>query len=137
MKRALTFCLIISALLLIGCKDKTITSFYSIGCLDFYGEPNSDWAGFEHYMDSLTNYNVVVSFTNKSQELNDSQAMAYFDNEFAKIKEEEVCAFLVPGSYVVYGIGNSADSLHFNIVKAVRIGAEGITPYSEPIITNK
>lgn len=133
MKRILTLCLIISTLIPAGCKDKNITSFYSIGCLNYSGELTSDWTGFDQYMSSHTTYNVVVSFTNPTQELNDEAARAYFDQEYAKINESEVCAFIAPGDCVIYGIGNSIDSTTFDIIKAVRIYSDHIAPYAEPI----
>lgn len=129
MKRIVSFCLIICALIVVGCKDKSITSFYSIGCMDFSGELTSDWTGFQHYMDSLTVYNENVSFTNKTIEENEQQAKAFFDEQYNKIKADEACAFIAPGDCVVYGIGSSIDSVSFDVLKGVRIYADRIEPY--------
>lgn len=131
MKKILTLCLIMTSIILCSCKDKNITTFYAIGCLSYSGELTSDWDGFQNYMESHTTYNTEVSFTNPSQELNDDAARAYFDAEYAKINEEEVCSFIEPGDCVIYGIGTSIDSTSYNVVKAVRIYSDHIAPYEE------
>lgn len=130
MKKLLTFCLIILTLGFTGCRPKSFTSYYSIGCLGYSGFMNSDWVGFQHYMDSLTTYNTMVSFSNPTLEDNNTQAINFFDGELAKIKESEVCTFIANGDCVIYGIGSSIDSTNFDILKAVRIYHDHIEPYS-------
>ena len=80
MKKILTFCVITVAILLSSCKDKTITTDYTIGCIGYYSvDPASDWVGFEEYMQSVADYNMVVHFTNKTLAENDAQALASID----------------------------------------------------------
>ncbi|MCQ2277174.1 MAG: hypothetical protein MJZ87_09565 [Bacteroidales bacterium] len=127
MKKILTFCVITVAILLSSCKDKTITTDYTIGCIGYYSvDPASDWVGFEEYMQSVADYNMVVHFTNKTLAENDAQALAYFDEQSGKVNYVQACSFIHGVDELSYGIARYNEIGDISILKSVTFTANGV-----------
>jgi len=132
MKKIFSICLIICTLILTGCKKDSVTTFYTIGCLEYstsaYG---SDWEGFERYMKSVAAYNTNVSFSNSTAEENDDAATKYFTEQVAKINPDSARAYIKDADYLIYGIAkNVNESSNYSILKAVKFTAGGMTEYA-------
>lgn len=109
MKKIFSTCLVLCVILLTGCKPETITTIYSIGCLDFNVSANSDVNGFTEYMKSVVNYNNTLQFNSSSIEENDVQARDYFNEQVAKINADTACSYLYGSEFIEYGIKRSDD----------------------------
>lgn len=132
MKRLLAITLLCCTVLLLGCKESNVTNHYSIGCLSYKGNMLlSDWDGFESYISSQADYNIILTFTSKSKEENDAKAIQYFDEQVAKLDTDSLCTYIAPGDYIVYGIGYSISEESFYILKGLTFGNEGVSEYDE------
>ncbi|MBO7491245.1 MAG: hypothetical protein J6T59_02270 [Bacteroidales bacterium] len=132
MKKLTSILLFFSILLLSGCGNKTVTNHYSIGCLTFKGNlVYSDWEGFEAYISSLVDYNQTLTFTSESKEENDEKAVAYFNEQAAKLDTDSLCTFIAPGDYIVYGVGYSVSENSFYILKGLTFSCDTVTEYDE------
>lgn len=132
MKKIFSICLIICTLILCGCKEAQVTTYYTIGCLEFSTSTiGSDWAGFERYMKSVAAYNTNVSFTNKTAEENDDAATKYFTEQVAKINPDSARAYIGNSDYLIYGIAkNLNEESQYYILKAVKFTSGGMTDYT-------
>lgn len=137
MKKLFCFTLLCFAILLSGCDNKEVTNQYSIGCMTYKGNlVFSDWNGFESYISSQVDYNVIISFTSKTREENDLKAIQYFNEQVTKLDTDSLCTFIAPGDYIVYGVGYSIDEHSFYILKGLTFGNEGVTDYDEHFAVN-
>jgi len=107
MKKVLSICLIICAILATGCKNKNVTTIYSIGCLDFTISAETDVAGFQDYMKSVVDYNSTLQFSGQTIEENDVKAKTYFREQVAKVNTETACSYIHGNEYIVYGISRN------------------------------
>ncbi|MBO4488791.1 MAG: hypothetical protein J5741_03925 [Bacteroidales bacterium] len=139
MKKLSCILLFFSILLFTGCGNKMVTNHYSIGCLTFKGNLiYSDWEGFEAYISTLVDYNQTLTFTSETKEENDAKAVAYFDEQAAKLDTDSLCTFIAPGDYIVYGVGYSVSDDSFFILKGLTLGCDTVMEYNEQfVLTNK
>ena len=125
MKKIVFVAIAVVALCLGGCKDKKITTQYTLGCL------GSSWEDIESYFKSQVDYNKIVEFEGLSVAENDAQAIAYFDEQMAKIDTAYVCAMFSGSDYLIYGIATLYASGAYRFVKAIKFQKDGIVEVSE------
>lgn len=126
MKKILVICLSVTMLLLTGCK-KDVTTYYTIGCINYSAsDQNTDWDGLQNYMKRTVKYNSLLAFTSKSEQDNDLQAKDYFDEQLEKLNEDSVSHFFNNKDYMIYAIATTNADKTYNIVKGVKLSAEGI-----------
>lgn len=127
MKKILVLCIVTLSILFSSCKDKTITTDYTIGCISYYAyAPESNWTGFQDYMKSVVDYNLVVHFTNTTIAENDAQAIAYFDDQLSKIDYTQACSFIKDPDKLVYGIARFDEIGNAYTLKSVTFTESGI-----------
>lgn len=133
MKKIVFVAIAVVALCLGGCKDKKITTQYTLGCLGYqYGSvEGSSWEDIESYFKSQVDYNKIVEFEGLSVAENDAQAIAYFDEQMAKIDTAYVCAMFSGSDYLIYGIATLYASGAYRFVKAIKFQKDGIVDVSE------
>ncbi|MCR4964804.1 MAG: hypothetical protein K6A41_04030 [Bacteroidales bacterium] len=132
MKKLSVILLFFSAILLLGCGDKTVTNHYSIGCLAYTGLMQySDWDGFEECISSQVTYNEQLSFTSESKEENDAKAVAYFNEQAEKLETDTLCTFIAPGDQIIYGVGYSVSDSSFYILKGIVFSSTGTFEFDE------
>jgi len=132
MKKLSIILLFFSAILLSGCGDKTVTNYYSIGCMTYGGIMlYSDWDGFEECISSQVDYNQTLSFTSETKEENDAKAVAYFNEQAAKLNTDTLCTFIAPGDHIVYGVGYSVSDESFYILQGLVFSSTGVEDYDE------
>lgn len=127
MKNIVFFAIILLTFCLGGCKDKTVTTQYTIGCLGFeYGElSGSDLTEIESYLESHVEYNKLVSFEGLSLAENDAQARKLYYEQMEKVDVEHVCSLLNETDYFIYGIATLNASGDYRFVKATRFRSSG------------
>lgn len=126
MKRIVILCFVFISVLLTGCREKTFTVQYTIGCMGYHTSPNSDWAGFEEYISSKADYNKIVSYTVESFDESDLLAAEYFNTELAKIDNEKACSFIGEADFLTYGIARTTQDGNAIVVKSVTFTANGV-----------
>jgi major membrane immunogen (membrane-anchored lipoprotein) len=133
MKKVVIAVVVCMSLLLGACKDKLVSTTYTIGCLGYqYGAVNpSDWQAIEDYMSSTVTYNKLVTFENKTVTENDAEAKAYFDTQMAKVDTEYVCSLMMGNDYYIYGIATQNTDGSYRYVKAMKFSENGAVGISE------
>lgn len=134
MKKIVFVAIAVVALCLGGCKDKTITTQYTIGCLGYQYNPedeNNNWENIQSYFKSQVDYNKIVEFESTSVSENDAQAIKYFDEQMAKIDTAYVCGMISGSDYFIYGIATLYASGAYRFVKAIKFQRDGIVEVSE------
>lgn len=127
MKKILVLCIAILSILFTSCKEKTITTDYTIGCISYYAyAPESNWTGFQDYMNNVVDYNIVVHFTNTTLVENDAQAIAYFDDQLSKIDYTQACSFIKDPDELVYGIARYNEIGEITTLKSVTFTENGV-----------
>lgn len=122
------------SLLLGACKDKLVSTTYTIGCLGFQYSavnPSSEWQAIEDYMSSKVTYNKLVTFDNKTVTENDAEASAYFDMQMAKVDTAYVCSLLKEDDYYIYGIATQNSDGSYRNIKAMKFSEDGAVVMSE------
>jgi hypothetical protein len=133
MKKIVFVAIAVVALFLGGCKDKKITTQYTIGCLGYqYGASGeSDWEAVDPYFQSHVDYNKIVEFEGKTTAENDAQAVKYFDEQMTKIDTAYVCSMFSGSDYFIYGIATLYASGNYRFVKAMKFQEGGAVEVTE------
>jgi major membrane immunogen (membrane-anchored lipoprotein) len=133
MKKVVIAVVVCMSLLLGACKDKLVSTTYTIGCLGYqYGAVNpSDWQAIEDYMSSNVTYNKLVTFENKTVTENDAEASAYFDTQMAKVDTAYVCSLMEGNDYYIYGIATQNTDGSYRYIKAMKFSENGAVGISE------
>lgn len=131
MKRVVIAIIVCTSLFLISCKEKTITTNYSIGCIGFQSGSvdGTDWSAVESYFSSHVAYNKTVSFEGNSQSENDAQALKYYNDQIEKLDTAYVCSLINGSDYFIYGIQTLAADGTYKVIGALQFQHEGT---SEP-----
>lgn len=129
MKKIIVVALAFLSLCLVSCKDKTITTQYTIGCLGFqYGSAQgSDWEDLESYFSSHVDYNKLISFESTSLTENDAKAKQHFDEQLKKLDTVHVCSLLHGADYFNYGIATRDANGNFRSIKTVQFTGNGMS----------
>lgn len=129
MKKVVIAVIVCMSLFLGACKDKTVSTTYTIGCLGFqFGA--SDWQAVQDYFSSNVAFNQLVTFENKTVTENDAEALAYFDKQMEKVDTAYVCTLLTGEDYYIYGIATLDQNNNYRYIKAIKFmkdGAEEVT----------
>lgn len=127
MKKIVFVAIAVAALCLGGCKDKKITTQYTIGCLGYqFGSPDeSNWEAVDLYFQSHVDYNKIVEFEGISLAENDAQARAYYDEQMVKVDTAYVCSMLTGSDYFIYGIATLNASGDYRYIKAMKFQEGG------------
>lgn len=90
MKKVVFAIIICTSLFLGACKEKTVTTKYSIGCLGFSANSAdpSDWTTIENYFSSTVTFNTTVTFENTSEAQNDKEAKDLYNAQIKKLDTE-------------------------------------------------
>ena len=127
MKKVIIVAMTLLAFCFGGCKEKTVSTQYTIGCLEHVtsGDSESQWEELVSYFQSHVVYNDLVTFEGISLAENDAQARQYFDEQIAKIDKAYICSLISSTDYFVYGIATMNASGTYRYVKAMKFWAEG------------
>jgi len=133
MKKVVFVAIALLTLCLTGCKDMTVSTQYTIGCLGFESGAieSSDWDAIEDYFKSHVAYNEKVTYEGRSQSDNDGMARQYYDEQMAKIDTSYVCTLLANTDSFVYGIATLNASGTYRKVKAMTFRHDGVVEESE------
>lgn len=133
MKKVVVVAIAILSLCLTGCKDMTVSTQYTIGCLGFQTSnvEVSDWEALEDYFKSHVAYNEKVTYEGRSLSENDVQARQYYDEQMAKIDTSYVCSLLSSSDSFTYGIATLNASGSYRNVKAMTFRHDGVSEVSE------
>lgn len=121
------------AFLLVSCKDKTITTQYSVGCLGFNTSAMSDsqWAALEDYLSKTVIYNKMVSYEGKDLSETDIQAVTMFYDQMKKIDTAYVCSLIQDPDNFIYGVRTLKADGTYRILKATVIENGEMHDYSK------
>ena len=127
MKKAIFLAVVSLALIFTACKDKTVTTQYTIGNLGFQSGSveGSQWEELQTYFQTNVEYNKVVEFEGKSLAENDAQARDLYQKQIEKIDDAYVCSLLQSTDYFIYGIATLTASGVYRIIKAIKFSADG------------
>lgn len=134
MKKAVIAVMVCMSFFLGACKDKMVSTTYTIGCLGYQYSavnPSSDWQAIQDYMSSNVTFNKLVTYENKTVTENDAEASAYFDSQMAKVDTAYVCSLLEENDYYVYGIATQNADGSYRYVKAMKFSENGAVGVSE------
>lgn len=106
MKKVIFAVVVCMSLIFSGCKEELVTSKYTIGCLGYQtgSTQGSDWQAIEAYFKSTVDYNRILVFEGHTQAENDAQAVARYEEQKAKLDNDNVCSKLKGDDYFIYGI---------------------------------
>lgn len=133
MKKVVFAIIICTSLFLGACKEKTVTTKYSIGCLGYVANSAnpSDWATLEEYFSSTVKYNTTMTFENTSEAQNDKEAKDLYDEQVQKLDTAYVCSLLNVPDYFIYGIYTlNPDGTH-HIIGAIRFEHDGTSEVTQ------
>lgn len=131
MKKVVIAIIVCTSLFMISCKDKTVTSLYTIGCIGYQSgnmDP-TDWTAVESYFSSQVAYNEKVQYEGKSQAENDAQALQYYNEQLNKLDAEYVCSLIKGSDFFVYGIQTLNSDGSYRVIGAIQFQHNGT---SEP-----
>ena len=133
MKKIVFVAIAVFALCLGGCKDKKVTTQYTIGCLGYQlgTDSESELLELQEYFQSNVEYNKIVSFEGISLAENDAQAREFFDEQMAKINTEYVCTLLSGSDFFIYGIATLNAGGDYRYIKAIKFQENGAFEVSE------
>ena len=133
MKKVVIAVVVCMSILLGACKDKLVSTTYTIGCLEYqYGAVDpSDFQAIEEYMSSRVTYNKLITFENKTVTENDAEASAYFDAQMAKVDTAYICSLMSESDYYVYGIATQNSDGTLRYIKAMKFTEDGAVGISE------
>ena len=129
MKKYVFAVVVCLSLVLAGCKDKTVTTTYTIGCLEFQhgSAQGSDWETLQSYFSSQVTYNKTVTFENKSLAENDNEALQLYNEQVAKLDKDSVCSLLAAPDFFVYGIAKINEDDTYKNLGAIKFTEQGAT----------
>ena len=132
MKKAIFMAVVSLALIFTACKDKTVTTQYTIGNLGYQSGSvgDSQWEELQTYFRANVEYNKLVEFEGKSLAENDAQARDLYQKQIEKIDDAYVCSLLQSTDYFIYGIATLTASGEYRIIKAKKFtvgGTEEVT----------
>lgn len=133
MKKVVFAIIICTSLFLGACKEKTVTTKYSIGCLGFSANSAdpSDWTTIENYFSSTVTFNTTVTFENTSEAQNDKEAKDLYNAQIKKLDSEYVCSLLKEPDFYIYGIYTlNPDGTH-RILGALRFDHDGTSEVTQ------
>jgi len=127
MKKVLFAIVVCLSMVLTGCKDKTISTTYTIGCLEYqYGSvQGSEWNALQTYFENNVTYNKIVTFENKTLSENDAEAVQLYRGQVAKLDKEYVCSLLSDTDFFVYGIAKRNADGTYTRLGAIRFSENG------------
>ena len=131
MKKVVIAIIVCTSLFLVSCKEKPITTIYTIGCIGFQSgniDP-TDWTAVETYFSSQVAYNEKVQYEGKSQAENDAQALQYYNEQVSKLDTEYICSLIKGTDYLIYGIQTLNSDGTYRTLGAIQFQHEGT---SEP-----
>jgi hypothetical protein len=131
MKKVVIAIIVCTSLFLISCKEKTITTKYTIGCIGFDSgnyDP-TDWTAVEAYFSSQVAYNKTVTFEGKSLPENDAQALQYYNDQIEKLDTAYVCSLIKGTDSFIYGIQTLNKDGSYKVIGALQFQHDGT---SEP-----
>lgn len=131
MKKVVIAIIICSSIFLSSCKEKLVTTKYTIGCIGYQSgnyDP-TDWNALESYFSSQVVYNKTVTFESKTQPENDAQALQYYNEQVNKIDTGYVCSLIKGSDYFIYGIQTLASDGSYKVIGALKFQHDGT---SEP-----
>lgn len=133
MKKVVIAAVVCMSLLLGACKDKLVSTTYTIGCLGYQSAAvnPSDWQAIEDYMSSEVVYNKLITFENKTVTENDAEARSYFDSQMSKVDTAYVCSLMTGNDYYIYGIASQNSDGSYRYIKAMRFTKDGAVGVSE------
>ena len=114
-----------------ACKEKTVITRYSIGCIGFHANSidPTDWTTLENYFSSTVAFNKKVTFENSSEAENDWEAKNLYNEQIKKLDTAYVCSLLKEPDYYIYGIYTVNADGSYRILGAIRFDHNGT---SEP-----
>ena len=132
MKKVVIAIIVCSSLFLSSCKEKLITTKYTIGCIGYQSGSLdvTDWAAVESYMSSQVAYNKTVNFEGKSQSENDAQALQYYNAQIEKLDTAYVCSLIKGTDFLIYGIQTLNTDGSYKVIGAIQFQHDGT---SDPI----
>ncbi len=127
MKKVVIAIIVCTSLFLISCKEKTITTKYSIGCIGYQSGSieGTDWTLLESYLSSQVAYNKTVTFEGKSHTENDAQALQYYNEQIEKLNTEYICSLIKGTDYLIYGIQTLDTEGAYKVIGAIQFQHEG------------
>ncbi|MCR4878574.1 MAG: hypothetical protein K5901_04600 [Bacteroidales bacterium] len=133
MKKAIFMVVVSLALVFTACKDKKVTTQYTIGNLGYQSGSvqGSQWTELQDYFGKTVEYNKIVEFEGKSLAENDAQAREFCQKEIEKIDTAYVCSLLVSSDFFIYGIATLNASGEYRIVKALKFSEDGTEEVSD------
>lgn len=133
MKKVIFAIIICASMFLGACKEETVTTQYSIGCIGFSANSAnpSDWETLENYFASTVSYNTTITYENNSKSENDKKAKDFYNEQLNKLNTEYVCSLLKEPDYFIYGIYTlNADGSH-RILGALRFDPDGTSEVTQ------
>ena len=135
MKKVVIAVIVCMSLFLGACKDKMVSTTYTIGCLETqYGSVTaSEWQSIEDYFSANVAFNKLVTFENKTASENDAEARAYCERQIVKLDTAYVCS-LIAGTeidYYIYGIETLNADGSSRYIKAIKFNKDGVVDVSE------
>lgn len=124
MKKIVLAAIVCMSVILGGCKEKNVSTKYSIGNLESYSS-STDWATLENYLSSTVTYNKIVTFENTSLSLNDQEALQYYNDQLKKLDTTYICSLLKGPDYLVYGISTLNADGTYRRIGAIRFEKDG------------
>ena len=133
MKKAVIAVIVCMSLFLGACKDKTVSTTYTIGCLGFqYGSVNpSDWQAIQDYFSANVAFNKLVTFENKTVAENDAEARDYCEKQIVKLDTNYVCSLITEDDYYIYGIATQNADGSYRYIKAIKFKKDSVVDVSE------
>lgn len=133
MKKIVIAIIICTSVILCACKEKTVTTKYSIGCIGYnaMSGSQSQWATLEDYLASTVTLNKTVSFENTSEAQNDKEAKDLYNEQIKKLDTEYVCSLLKDPDYYIYGIYTLNPDGTQRIVGAMRFEQNGASEVTQ------
>ncbi len=112
-----------------GCKDKTVTTTYTIGCLGYQtgAMSGSDWETLQSYFSSQVMYNKTITFENKTLAENDSEAEQLYNAQVAKLDKDYVCSLIADPDFFIYGIAKKVEDGSYRYIGAIKFTESGAT----------
>lgn len=129
MKKIVFAVVVCLSIVFAGCKDKTVSTTYTIGCLEYQNGSleGSDWETLQSYFSSQVMYNKTVTFENKTLAENDNEAKQLFNAQVAKLDKDYVCSLITDPDYFVYGIAKKVEDGSYRYIGTIKFTASGAT----------
>jgi len=133
MKKIVFVVVVCLSVVLCACKQEPVITKYTIGCLEFQrgSAEGSNWKAIENYFAENVDFNKRVEFEGASLSENDAQARNYYNEQIAKIDQEQVCSMLKEPDYYVYGIATVNADGTYRYIAAMKFTASGASDYTE------